>query len=743
MRSVEAALKKRYFDKANLKSKLFKRMFLSYVMIIVLLLVIYSLYVVLETRAVGRERQKQYYTVKLEEIAENLNRQFALADNIVANINSSETVERYILETESSAASEEVAAVNAVIKAYTRAAGNFNIVGTYLLLNGTDKVFSNTAAYSTGSIFDSDRAEPLGLRIGSLAETCGIEHSAVVFHKSYLLYLAKYENVMREGRICILFDLGSIADELGVIMENDEGVRISVGSAVLYEKGTISRHVSFSKKTLYSGEDTCVLAVDASNMYLQHNTALIFVLVTAFVLGLVLILAALALTNSYYGPLGSLSRIMADTKDSAEAEKGNGAENELERIIRGIEALIGERNGYQEKMVSIKPYVRQGMLYGIMNGSLKPEKVDWLLEDEYTVLQMPYFTLGVLNIAYVGDGMADEVFYKEVKRLTAEIAEENSEGDLQIVTYDKDINNIFMIVNSNDSAQMQQVFYNIYDKLTKRMGRQDYAVTIGVDITRETIDEITVAVNGALKALENIMIAGRGTVYFAERRNDFMREYYFPKDTQGKILQALKEKDTGAIRTVLGNIVAKNMNEYDLSPDEARLLVDEIHITTVRTVREANRYNNIDFDIKKPDMIVPLEEIAQYYCAIFETVCGRFNEVADQFEDMCTVDEQIIACIDREFAEEKMSLQYLTEQFKVSNKYITMLCKKRLGKTYLAYIQEKRIYYAVKLMKNNTDSLETVAKMCGYTNLLTFRRNFKAVTGVNPSEYDLEKGEMP
>lgn len=73
----------------------------------------------------------------------------------------------------------------------------------------------------------------------------------------------------------------------------------------------------------------------------------------------------------------------------------------------------------------------------------------------------------------------------------------------------------------------------------------------------------------------------------------------------------------------------------------------------------------------------------------------------------------------------------------MSNKYITLLCKKRFGKTYLAHIQEKRIDYAIELMKSGDYSLENVAAKCGYTNLLTFRRNFKAVTGVNPSEYDI------
>ena len=233
------------------------------------------------------------------------------------------------------------------------------------------------------------------------------------------------------------------------------------------------------------------------------------------------------------------------------------------------------------------------------------------------------------------------------------------------------------------------------------------------------------------------MVAGRSAVYFAEKDSELQGEYYFPKDTLVKVIQALKSKNISAIKDIFHNIANKNIKEYDLSPNSARLLVDEIHITTVRAVREANMYNNIDFDIRKPDMAVTLEEIVQYYCAIYEAICDRIDTVADKVEDMDTIDSQIIECIDREFADENMSLQYLTEKFGMSNKYITLLCKKRLGKTYLAYIQEKRISYAIELMKSKEYSLENIASKCGYTNLLTFRRNFKAVTGVNPSEYDI------
>ena len=56
--------------------------------------------------------------------------------------------------------------------------------------------------------------------------------------------------------------------------------------------------------------------------------------------------------------------------------------------------------------------------------------------------------------------------------------------------------------------------------------------------------------------------------------------------------------------------------------------------------------------------------------------------------------------------------------------------------TYIQYIQELRIKKATEYIKDGQHSLEEIAALCGYSNMLTFRRNFKSVMGVNPSEYN-------
>jgi YesN/AraC family two-component response regulator len=105
-------------------------------------------------------------------------------------------------------------------------------------------------------------------------------------------------------------------------------------------------------------------------------------------------------------------------------------------------------------------------------------------------------------------------------------------------------------------------------------------------------------------------------------------------------------------------------------------------------------------------------------------------------KDTNELNKEIMKEIDDNYMKADMSLAYLTDKFGVSNKYITMLCKSTKGMTYIQYIQELRIKKATEYIKDGQHSLEEIAALCGYSNMLTFRRNFKSVMGVNPSEYN-------
>lgn len=211
-------------------------------------------------------------------------------------------------------------------------------------------------------------------------------------------------------------------------------------------------------------------------------------------------------------------------------------------------------------------------------------------------------------------------------------------------------------------------------------------------------------------------------------------DYYFPANFREKLKKYLEKEQKEEIRELLGDIYQRN---WDLAgaPEMYRALIDELHLSVIKTLREITELNTTHINIEKYRGLATLQEVFDYYNAALCSIADSLHEQSVQAEADSRLEDEIIQYIDENCFDSELSLQNISEHFKVSNKYLSLLCRKRYGVTYLQYIQNRRIHQAAELLSGKQYSLSEVATMCGYTNQLTFRRNFKSIMGINPSDY--------
>lgn len=80
----------------------------------------------------------------------------------------------------------------------------------------------------------------------------------------------------------------------------------------------------------------------------------------------------------------------------------------------------------------------------------------------------------------------------------------------------------------------------------------------------------------------------------------------------------------------------------------------------------------------------------------------------------------------------------LEEVAEISKMSVTSFCrffKQRTRKTFTTFVNEVRIGHACKELLYNNYNINEVAYRCGFNNISNFNRQFKAITGVTPSEY--------
>jgi AraC-like DNA-binding protein len=84
---------------------------------------------------------------------------------------------------------------------------------------------------------------------------------------------------------------------------------------------------------------------------------------------------------------------------------------------------------------------------------------------------------------------------------------------------------------------------------------------------------------------------------------------------------------------------------------------------------------------------------------------------------------------------EEISVTQLAERFAYNPKYLSMLFRKFTGKTAKAYVIEKKIGLAKRLLQSGTDSVKQVARAVGFSDEYYFMRIFKKEVGMTPKNY--------
>lgn len=722
------------------KSRLFRRLFYTYIIVIFTCLIVYTSFISYENYQINKIQRERRSELLLDEVGSILDRRFTNAQNIVQNLSYSTAMRQLYMNSKLGTVldSYNLFMIQSELK-NTMASGGLSVYKTIIFLNGSDKAYSSGGVIKLSSAFNAENVEYPYLELATLNEAFGFDSKRYSFQKECLLYCDAYtyQNGSEIGTICILFDLKNMRNDLNSVISSGYGLSILYRDEELIAMGEKDGKV-------FSAESSCCpdlyYQVYASREFFAEENIVFYLLLGAMVMiSLGFVYLAYRESRKYYMPIDHLDQMVKEEKGirTVEADRKGifSGNDEMENLIDGIRNLIGEKNGYREKMMTITPYARTGVLHSMITGDIGRENIRILSKEHYIDLIKPYFIVGVADLAYIGAKAAEEENHgDELKEVFQVMAETFSTEEIRIVSYFRDSSHVFLIANVEKEEPMDDLFYQIHKYLCTALGQENYAVTMGVDILREDINELQEACEGAMTALDGILTDGRGEVYFLEENSGKTADYYFPTSFREKLKKYLEKDRKEDLCAMLADIYQRN---WDMggNPEMYRGLIDELHLSIIKTLKEITELNTTHFSVEKYRGLATLQEVFDYYSAALCSIADSLYEQALQAQEDSRLEDEILSYIDENCFDTELSLQMISEHFKVSSKYLSLLCRKRYDMTYLQYIQDKRIRRAAQLLSEKKYSLSEVAVMCGYANQLTFRRNFKSIMGINPSDY--------
>ena len=101
-----------------------------------------------------------------------------------------------------------------------------------------------------------------------------------------------------------------------------------------------------------------------------------------------------------------------------------------------------------------------------------------------------------------------------------------------------------------------------------------------------------------------------------------------------------------------------------------------------------------------------------------------------------TLIKHIAEYIEQSYANPLLNLSQMAQDFGMTENFLYYFFRTRMQKSFAQYLEDKRLEKAQTLITENTKaSLTVLAERCGYANTQTFRRAFKKLYGLTPSEF--------
>ena len=713
------------------KSRFFKNMFLSYCLIIILSFLIYSVTVIYEAAKVKENQAVKYYETKAQAFANGMDQQIYSAQNIITNLNNSSLINKLYMTVQMQSPVDSYLLYQVLndIRYQKTAGDDFNISDVVLMMNNYNKVYtSDEVIHLTDSInlseWNTDR-----LAITDLNTSLNMNNSQLTFFKKYLIYSGAYQygSGSQRGIVCVLFENQKIEEMLKAASGEARGYAVYYNGKPVIQEG-IADGRSFKQTSQVSGAISYEIIADHNKFGFELSDLGSLALVFGFLICVGYLILAYFFTNRYSSPFEEIRLLVG--KDRKEGK------NEAEKIVSGVVDLLGERNGYMQQVHNMSPYASQGILHSLILGSDGESGNKEFLTD-FVQLKRVFFLAAMVDL-YFGEKWSKDEAKKAVKAISL-LAEQESDEEFKILSYKKDSFHVYLIFNSNNGERLEDKLYEFFDKMKKTLDSR-CMVTVGADEVKEELEEISVSCDNAMLALEKILWEGRGAIYFHDPQSDCSMNYYFPKDGVKQLTKGMKDRDRESIRHFFKEIEKKNQMEFDNSVYAGKLLLSELYVTVAKAMQAI--WDQCGIPLRRVDVCPPyrtMDEVIEYYSNLIEGLFIEVDHSEELREEYFQNESELIEYINKNNKNPDLSLTQIADHFSVSSKYVTALVKKRFGMTYLKYVQERRISYAIDLLKNSSLPLEKIAEECGYTNMLTFRRNFKAIMACNPSDFRGEK----
>ncbi len=266
--------------------------------------------------------------------------------------------------------------------------------------------------------------------------------------------------------------------------------------------------------------------------------------------------------------------------------------------------------------------------------------------------------------------------------------------------------------------------------------RGDFLFGIGVPTADPFL--LIISYNQAVTAVSYISAAGQEAFLFYEDLPKAKGSYFYPLDIEESVMRAVRSANRELLDSLMRTIKTENFVVRCLSLIDIRNLCIELQGTVLKLLNDLPQEERaIRMALQKwgekPQAPENLDELAAIFMALMHSYdLGKKSHNT-------TLLEALQAYIEDNYARPEFGLTLIADTFRKSENYLSNFIKEQTGECFSTAIQRVRFGEAVRLLLETEQPIDTIALQCGYLNTSSFRRAFKRLYGLSPSEYKINR----
>jgi len=272
-----------------------------------------------------------------------------------------------------------------------------------------------------------------------------------------------------------------------------------------------------------------------------------------------------------------------------------------------------------------------------------------------------------------------------------------------------------------------------------------FLVNVGISSFVGSLTDVDISCQQAQAALDYGLMAVRPRRAVFRYRNicNSDKEYYYPIDTEKRIVDMMLSGDLRNVRRLLNSVYEENLTRRTLHPQMIRCFFIDVACTMMKVVGtlsvglgymdSSNQtiLANVTNCRRTADFRYEVDRL-------IENVCTLVNRSRD--DTGSRLKTRIVQCVEENYTRADMSQASVAEAMDISASYLSKYFKQEFRENMLVYVNRKRVDLAKQLLLTTDRLLDEIATQTGFGSSKTLIRVFKKYEGITPGMYrDLEK----